>query len=264
MPGVIIPSRSESRVGHSLGSLEAFQAVTGSLRSPSVLKVGVETKWESVPKGHGLEGLSDVRCWRCYGRCPCIRDRPLTRRPCGGEPFPPGPRRMLCLYTTVQEVWRAFVWPGLSSVEADEAQPDVGRGLQRWARSRNSLRSLRPWSPRLLGDSRYAMTREGGELSAAENRLQECSSTQPTLLGLKMWRAVMDPEIGDALFGVGMWIWAAMAGARTVFIDRGYSEKLHSAPDFVVRSFGEAVAAVLGFARSNRSSSDRPPGEPIS
>ena len=54
------------------------------------------------------------------------------------------------------------------------------------------------------------------------------------------------------------------AGVRTVFIDRGYSEKLHSAPDFVVKSFGDAVAAVLSLSRSNRSSSASPRGEPIS
>jgi D-glycero-D-manno-heptose 1,7-bisphosphate phosphatase len=40
------------------------------------------------------------------------------------------------------------------------------------------------------------------------------------------------------------------AGVRTVFIDFGYAEELKVQPDVIVQSFAEAVAAVLGGARS--------------
>jgi D-glycero-D-manno-heptose 1,7-bisphosphate phosphatase len=36
------------------------------------------------------------------------------------------------------------------------------------------------------------------------------------------------------------------AGARTVLIDFGYAEQLPAPPDFTVKSFGEAVGAILG------------------
>ncbi|HMD60798.1 MAG TPA: HAD family hydrolase [Opitutaceae bacterium] len=39
------------------------------------------------------------------------------------------------------------------------------------------------------------------------------------------------------------------AGVRTVFIDFGYSETLHSAPDCTVKSFAEAVSQILGAPR---------------
>jgi D-glycero-D-manno-heptose 1,7-bisphosphate phosphatase len=42
------------------------------------------------------------------------------------------------------------------------------------------------------------------------------------------------------------------AGCRTVFIDRGYSEPLRQAPDRTVKTFAEAVAAVLRDSQRGR------------
>jgi D-glycero-D-manno-heptose 1,7-bisphosphate phosphatase len=47
------------------------------------------------------------------------------------------------------------------------------------------------------------------------------------------------------------------AGVRTVFIDFGYSESLHAAPDFTVRSFSEAAALILASSEPGVNRRDR-------
>jgi D-glycero-D-manno-heptose 1,7-bisphosphate phosphatase len=58
-------------------------------------------------------------------------------------------------------------------------------------------------------------------------------------LGLDLARSWM---VGDRWRDVDC---GQRAGLRTVFIDFGYAEELRAAPDFTVKSFGEAAGIIL-------------------
>jgi D-glycero-D-manno-heptose 1,7-bisphosphate phosphatase len=173
-----------------------------------------------------------------------------------GHPFSPQSAEEFSLYDDVRAGCTALRAAGFVLVVATN-QPDVGRGLQTRAaveEIHGKLVSLIPeiarievcYDPGRGEDSRRRKPGPGMLLDAAG------------ALGLDLGRSWM---IGDRWRDVDC---GAAAGTRTVFIDRGYSEKLHAAPDFVVGSFGGAVAAILGAERSKRSSSASPPGDPIS
>jgi D-glycero-D-manno-heptose 1,7-bisphosphate phosphatase len=173
-----------------------------------------------------------------------------------GNPFSPQSAGEFQLYDDVQAGCRSLVGAGYVLVVATN-QPDVGRGLQPQAsveKIHEKLLSLVPeiarvevcYDPGRGEESRRRKPEPGMLLDAA------------AALGLDLARSWM---IGDRWRDIDC---GHRAGVRTVFIDRGYSEELRSAPDFVVKSFGEAAAAVLAFSRSTPSSSASPPGEPIS
>ena len=159
-----------------------------------------------------------------------------------GNPFSPQSAGEFQLYDDVQAGCRSLVGAGYVLVVATN-QPDVGRALQSQAsveKIHEKLLSLVPeiarvevcYDPGRGEESRRRKPEPGMLLDAA------------AALGLDLARSWM---IGDRWRDIDC---GHRAGVRTVFIDRGYSEELRSAPDFVVKSFGEAAAAVLAFSRS--------------
>jgi len=173
-----------------------------------------------------------------------------------GQPFSPQTAAEFTLFDDVRDGCRALQAAGYVLVVATN-QPDVGRGLQTQAAVEEIHRKLLLLVPEI---ARIEVCYDPGGGQPSRRRKPEPGMLLDAAgaLGLDLRQSWM---IGDRWRDVDC---GAAAGVRTVFIDRGYSEKLHSAPDFVVGSFGGAVAAVLGAARSNRSSSASPPGDPIS
>jgi D-glycero-D-manno-heptose 1,7-bisphosphate phosphatase len=174
----------------------------------------------------------------------------------GGLPFSPQSAGDFRLFDDVQAACRALHAAGFVLVVATN-QPDVGRGLQTQASVEEIHRKLLLLIPEL---ALIEVCYDPGKGEPSRRRKPEPGMLldAAAALGLDLRQSWM---IGDRWRDIDC---GRRAGARTVFIDRGYAEELRSAPDFIVKSFGEAAAAVLACARSNPSSSASPPGDPIS
>ena len=155
----------------------------------------------------------------------------------GGRPYPPAGPVDFRLFADVPGGCRRLKDAGFALVVATN-QPDVGRGtLPRSvvAAMHERLLSLVPEIDRIevsydsgKEPARRRKPEPGMLLDAAE------------ALHLDLARSWM---VGDRWRDVEC---GRRAGARTVLIDFGYAEQLPAPPDFTVKSFGEAVGAILG------------------
>jgi D-glycero-D-manno-heptose 1,7-bisphosphate phosphatase len=173
-----------------------------------------------------------------------------------GHPFAPQSADEFQLFDDVQAGCRALRGAGFVLILATN-QPDVGRGTQAQEvveAIHRKLSSLIPEIARIEVCYDPGRGEESRRRKPAPGMLLDAAAA----LGLDLRASWM---IGDRWRDIDC---GSNAGTRTVFIDRGYSEELRARPTLVVKSFGEAVAAILDFSRSNRSSSESPPGEPIS
>ena len=154
-----------------------------------------------------------------------------------GKPYAPDKLEDFRLYPGVQEGCRALKAAGFVLVVATN-QPDVGRGLV--AQSvidgiHAHLQKLIPeiervevsFDPLSGGDAPRRKPAPGMLLDAARD------------LGLDLGRSWM---VGDRWRDIEC---GKNAGVRTVFIDYGYSDEYDTKPEFTVKSFPEAVAAIL-------------------
>jgi D-glycero-D-manno-heptose 1,7-bisphosphate phosphatase len=154
-----------------------------------------------------------------------------------GQPYAPDKLEEFRLFPEVPDACRALKAAGFALVVATN-QPDVGRGTQSQAvveAMHARLRQLVPEIERIevcydpgLGESSRRRKPEPGMLLDAA-----------AALGLDLTRSWM---IGDRWRDIDC---GQRAGVRTVFIDFGYTEKLHTPPDFTVKSFAEAARIIL-------------------
>ncbi len=154
-----------------------------------------------------------------------------------GKPYPPQTVAEFALFADAPAACRALKTAGYALVVATN-QPDVGRGDQAQAvveAMHTKLRGLLPeiehievcYDPGRGEPSRRRKPEPGMLLDAARD------------LGLDLARSWM---VGDRWRDIDC---GRRAGVRTVFIDFGYVEKLDAAPDFTVKSFGEAARIIL-------------------
>ena len=172
------------------------------------------------------------------------RDGTLNRQIIrGGRPFPPQTLAEFELFDGVPEACAQLSIAGFVLVVATN-QPDVGRGTQSQAvveAMHSNLLSLVPAIARI--EVSYAPgTAHAPHLPVDPRRKPEPGMLLDATrdLGLDLARSWM---IGDRWRDIDC---GRRAGVRTVFIDFGYAEKLRETPDFTVKSFPAAVAAILG------------------
>jgi D-glycero-D-manno-heptose 1,7-bisphosphate phosphatase len=154
-----------------------------------------------------------------------------------GKPYPPQAVAEFRLFAEVPAACRELKAAGYALVVVTN-QPDVGRGDQSQAvveAMHARLRTLVPeiehveacYDPGRGEPSRRRKPEPGMVLDAARD------------LGLDLGRSWM---VGDRWRDIDC---GRRAGVRTIFIDFGYAEELRAAPDFTVKSFGEAARIIL-------------------
>lgn len=154
-----------------------------------------------------------------------------------GKPYPPQSVADFRLFEDVPAACRGLKQAGYALVVVTN-QPDVGRGDQQQSvveAMHARLQSLVPeidhveacYDPGRGEPSRRRKPEPGMVLDAARD------------LQLDLRRSWM---VGDRWRDVDC---GRRAGLRTIFIDFGYAEELREAPDFTVKSFGEAARIIL-------------------
>lgn len=173
------------------------------------------------------------------------RDGTLNRQVIrDGKPYPPQTVDQFVLFDGVPDACAKLAQAGFVLVVATN-QPDVGRGTQSQAvveAMHAKLQQLIPAISRI--EVCYA---PGTDKTAPPDRRRKPEPGMlldaAAALGLDLSRSWM---VGDRWRDIDC---GKRANVRTVFIDFGYSEQLHSAPDFVVKSFSAAAAVILAQAR---------------
>jgi D-glycero-D-manno-heptose 1,7-bisphosphate phosphatase len=159
-----------------------------------------------------------------------------------GKPYAPERPEEFRLYDGAPEGCRALKAAGFVLVVATN-QPDVGRGKVPQAAIEAMHVSLLELIPEI---DRIEVCYDPGRGEPSRRRKPEPGMLldAAAALGIDLQRSWM---IGDRWRDVDC---GKRAGVKTVFIDFGYSEKLSATPDFSVRTFPEAVAAILGVRKS--------------
>ena len=152
-----------------------------------------------------------------------------------GKPYPPSTVAEFVLYPEALPACRRLKEAGFLLVVATN-QPDVGRGTQ----SREEVEAMHTRLLRELPLDRVEVCYDSGEQPSEFRKpapgmlLRSARELEVDLASSWMvgdrWR---DVDCGRA------------AGCRTVFIDRGYAEKLREPPDFTVRDLGQAAEVIL-------------------
>jgi D-glycero-D-manno-heptose 1,7-bisphosphate phosphatase len=168
------------------------------------------------------------------------RDGTLNRQVIrDGKPYPPQTLAEFELFPEVPAACARLAAAGFVLVVATN-QPDVGRGTQAQEVVEAMHARLQQLVPQL---ARIEVCYAAGRAGDAPDRRRK---PEPGMLldaaadlGLDLARSWM---IGDRWRDIDC---GQRAGVRTVFIDFGYAEELRAAPDFTVRSFGEAADTIL-------------------
>jgi len=153
------------------------------------------------------------------------------------RPFPPQTVAEFELFAEVPAACRALKAAGFALVVATN-QPDVGRGTQPQAVVEAMHAELLRLVPEI---DRIEVCYDSGHGEPSRRRKPEPGMLLDAAraLGLDLARSWM---VGDRWRDVDC---GKRAGVRTVFIDFGYAEKLTVPPDFIVKSFAEAVRIIL-------------------
>jgi D-glycero-D-manno-heptose 1,7-bisphosphate phosphatase len=159
-----------------------------------------------------------------------------------GKPFPPRTVAEFNLFPQVPAACAQLAAAGYVLVVATN-QPDVGRGTQSQAVVEAMHAKLQQLVPQI---ARIEVCYAAGEDSAPNAPGDRRRKPEPGMLldaardlGLDLARSWM---IGDRWRDIDC---GKRAGVRTVFIDFDYAEQLREPPDFTVKSFAEAAAAIL-------------------
>ena len=163
-----------------------------------------------------------------------VINRPLIR---DGKPYPPGSLQQFEIYPDVARACVALKDAGYLLIVATN-QPDVGRGTQ----SRAVVDDMHATMCRRLPIDRVEVCYDPGHGEGSE-----FYKPAPGML----LRAARELNIDlPASFMVGdRWRdidCGAAAGCQTIFIDRGYNERLRCQPHYTVSSLLEAVQLILG------------------
>ena len=154
-----------------------------------------------------------------------------------GKPYPPAALEEFQLFPDVPAGCRALKSAGYILVVATN-QPDVGRGIQQQELVEAMHQRLHELVPEI---DRIEVCYDPGRGEPSRRRKPETGMLLDAALalGVDLGRSWM---IGDRWRDIDC---GRRAGLRTVFIDFGYTEELREPPDYVVRSFSEAVGIVL-------------------
>lgn len=153
-----------------------------------------------------------------------------------GVPYPPHSLEDFRLFPGVPEACHELAAGGYALVLATN-QPDVARGTQQLAVVESMHRHLQQWIPEI---ARIEVCYDSGDIPSRRRKPEPGMLLDAAAaLNLDLSRSWM---IGDRWRDVDC---GKRAGVRTVFIDLGYTEALHSPPDFTVKSFPEAARIVL-------------------
>ena len=158
-----------------------------------------------------------------------------------GKPYPPATVEEFTIYPEAAETCRMLKDAGFLLVVATN-QPDVGRGTQR----REVVEAMHAKLQRELPLDRIEVSYDGG----GEKPPSEFRKPRPGMLlraaqelGLDLAACWM---VGDRWRDIDC---GHAAGCRTVFINRGYAEKLRQAPDFRVANLTEAARIIVEHTR---------------
>jgi len=170
-----------------------------------------------------------------------VLNRPLIK---DGRPYPPTRVDDFELYPDVVEGCARLQAKGFLLIVATN-QPDVGRGIQNVEAVEAIHRKMLAALPQI---SRVEVCWHAGSKWADPCT---CRKPQPGMLRRAAEALHIDLSrsflIGDRWRDIDC---ARAVGCRAVFIDRGYMEPLRGAPDWTVKTFTEAVEAVLGHSGS--------------
>jgi D-glycero-D-manno-heptose 1,7-bisphosphate phosphatase len=155
----------------------------------------------------------------------------------GAKPFAPDRVEDFRLFDGVIEACRSLKAAGYALVVATN-QPDVGRGDV----AQSVVEAMHARLLELIPEiDRVEVCYDGADgLSNRRKPEPGMLLDAAAALGIDRARSWM---VGDRWRDVDC---GKRAGARTVFIDYGYSEEFRSRPDFIVKSFPEAAALILG------------------
>ena len=154
-----------------------------------------------------------------------------------GKPYAPEKASDFHLYDGVTEACRALKAAGFALVVATN-QPDVGRGLV----AKEVIEAMHERLMQLIPEiDRVEVSYDPGKGEVAPRRKPGPGMLLDAArdLGLDLGRSWM---VGDRWRDIEC---GKNAGVRTVFIDYGYSDEYDTKPEFTVKSFPEAVAAIL-------------------
>lgn len=168
-----------------------------------------------------------------------------------GKPFPPQTLAEFKLFPGVAAACAELAAAGYVLVVATN-QPDVGRGDQEQSIVESMHARLLTFVPSIsqievcYAPGQSVAHREDYRRKPEPGMLTDAARA----LDLDLSRSWM---IGDRWRDIDC---GKRAGVRTVFIDFGYAEKLGATPDFTVKDFPAAVAAILGATSTPPSPSD--------
>ena len=159
-----------------------------------------------------------------------------------GKPHPPQTLEEFRLFPDAAAACTRLAAAGFVLVVATN-QPDVGRGTQSQSTVEAMHARLQQWIPEI---ARVEVCYASGQGHGANATPDPRRKPEPGMLldaardlKLDLDRSWM---VGDRWRDIDC---GKRAGVRTVFIDFGYAEELHAAPDFSVRSLAEAADTIL-------------------
>ncbi|MGA2692032.1 MAG: HAD-IIIA family hydrolase [Opitutaceae bacterium] len=159
-----------------------------------------------------------------------------------GKPYAPERLDEFRLYEGAPEACRALKAAGFVLVVATN-QPDVGRGLV----ARETIEAMHALLLKQIPEiDRVEVSYDPGRGELAPRRKPEPGMLLDAAreLDLDLSRSWM---VGDRWKDI---VSGKKAGVRTVYIDYGYSDEFDTEPDYTVKTFPEAAAAILAADRS--------------
>jgi len=165
-----------------------------------------------------------------------VLNRPFVRN---GRPYPPADVKEFELYEDVLVGCKRLKAAGFLLVVITN-QPDVGRGAQ----SREAVEAMHVKMQSVLP----SLDRIETCYHAGERYGQSCACRKPRPEMILRAAAEMKIDLRASYVVGDRWRdidCARAAGCRAIFIDHQYAESLRQKPDLTVRTFSEAVAAVL-------------------
>lgn len=190
-------------------------------------------------QGQGLKG----RCRAVFLDRDGVLNRAVVRE---GKPYPPASLEEFEILPGVPEALEALAHSGFLLIVATN-QPDVARGLQ----------------PRHVVEAMHQVLRDRLPLHdikvcyEVDGPSNTCYKPKPGMLldaaceyGIDLSNSYM---IGDRWRDVGC---GRAAGCFTIFIDRGYAERLRDEPDAVCADLPEAAALIVRYLSTDRASAN--------
>ena len=161
-----------------------------------------------------------------------VINRPIVR---DGKPYPPGSVEEFEIYPEVADACAAMKRAGYLLVVVTN-QPDVGRGSQSLA----IVEDMHAKMCQNLPIDRVEVCYDPGEGSAFFKPAPGMLLRSAGELSIDLNASFM---VGDRWRDVDC---GTAAGCQTIFIDRGYNERLRCRPHYTVFNLLEAVQAILG------------------